>query len=104
MIKGIHMSRVFDDYAQLRRSWIEDGKRLTLAGEYSPVSQVSQLNIMLFRREQRRLVYQRGRCEGQCRVELVQNMKGDWVCPNTWRLCPNRVLDSIVSLYAKVNG
>jgi hypothetical protein len=98
------MSRVFDDYALLRRSWIADGRRLVLAGEYAPISQVSQLNVMMYRREQRTLVDRRGRCDGGCSVELVENPQGELVCPLTWRPCPNRVLGSIVSLYSKVNG
>ncbi len=98
------MSSVINDYPALRRSWIAEGKRLTLAGEYSPISQIAQANVMLFRREQRRIVERRGRCEGNCSVDLVQSMNGDWVCPMTWLPCPNRVLGSIVSLLAKVNG
>ena len=97
------MSSVLD-YPALRRGWIADGKRLTLAGEYSPTSQIDQANVMLYRREQRRIVDRRGRCESSCSVELVQTMNDEWVCPHTWRPCPNRVLGSIVSLLAKVNG
>jgi hypothetical protein len=98
------MSSAMDEYAELRRGWIAEGKRLTLAGEYSPLSQIDQKNVMLYRREQRRRVDRRGQCESRCSVELVQTMHGEWVCPHTWRPCPNRVLSSIVSLLAKVNG
>lgn len=105
MIGGMPMSSISDEpYEILRRRWIAEGKRLTLAGEYSPVSQIDQANVMMYRCEQRLLVRYRGQCSSLCSAELVQNMSGEWVCPHTWRPCPNRVLSSIVSLLAKVNG
>lgn len=92
------------DHSAIRRSWIEEGRQLIVAGTFYPTHQGLQRSIMLYRAEQRRRVWRTGRCECQCKDTLIRNPIGELVCPHTFERCPSQALNKIVSLLGKVNS
>lgn len=87
-----------------RTAMIQHGRKLVEAGEFYPLNQNHQYDLMKYHKVQREAVDRSGRCDARCECELVTTANGELVCPHTWRRCPGRALVNIVSLLEKVNS
>lgn len=84
---------------------IARGRELTQLGQLDPDGMIDCLSVMAYRRDQARIVSQRGSCSGHCSgVQFVQTRNGEQVCPHTWQACPRHKLSLLVELFSKVNA
>lgn len=85
---------------------IARGRQLTQLGQLDPPGMVDCLALMAYRRDQARIVSQRGSCSGHCQAncQFIRTRSGQEVCPHSWEPCPRHKLSLIVELFSKVNA
>jgi hypothetical protein len=81
---------------------IARGRELTLAGVLDPPGMSDCLALMAYRRDQARIVSQRGSCSGHCHCTFIRTRSGEHVCPHSWQACPRHKLSLIVERWEGV--